>query len=108
MQEFSRVEQIIINELNKRDKVTKERLMLLTGLSKRRVRDKITKLKQKNVPIISSSTEKGYWFPLNEKECKMYVSENLHRANEIRKSCMGVMSDEAKKYYKNNRSKRRN
>ena len=64
--------------------MTREKLVFLTGLSDRDVRDLISKAKRE-YPIINVGS--GYYVPddPDDPNLKAYIKKELHRASEIRK-----------------------
>lgn len=62
---------------------SRHELVRLTSLSDRTVRQNIQSLREKGIPIISTSDSKGYYIAENSKEVKHYIAETRSRAMKL-------------------------
>ena len=53
--------------------------MKYTGMNDREIRDCIKFLRDKEIPILSSSAHNGYWLSSSIEEIEAFVMENEHR-----------------------------
>ena len=65
----------------KENAVTREYLSKMTGWPDRQVRKEIKRLVTEGVPILSSSSAKGYWLSDNIGEIEAFIRESRHRRN---------------------------
>lgn len=86
MEQFTRIQQQILEHLpyGKDNAIPKAKLMEITGLSERSVRQNIAILRNKSdVIICSNSRSKGYYYPLDENEAQEFINETIHRIIEL-------------------------
>lgn len=63
--------------------ISRPMLKQITGMDDRTNRLIIEDLRCEGIPVISSSSGKGYWLPQAVSEVEHYINENRHRAREI-------------------------
>ena len=59
----------------KENAVSREMLVVMTGLDDRAVRGAIQRLVEKGEPIFSSSSHKGYWYSDDIDELERFINE---------------------------------
>lgn len=70
----------------KENAISREKLVLLTGLDDRAVRGAIQRLVEKGEPIFSSSSHKGYWYSDDIDELERFINEREHRIHTEQKT----------------------
>ena len=63
--------------------ISRPMLKQITGMDDRTNRLIIEDLRCEGIPVMSSSSDKGYWLPQTASEVEHYINENRHRAREI-------------------------
>ena len=63
--------------------ISRSMLKQITGMDDRTNRLIIEDLRCEGIPVMSSSSDKGYWLPQTVSEVEHYINENRHRAREI-------------------------
>jgi len=63
--------------------ISRQALKELTGLSDRRIRRDIQELRNKGIPIISTSDSKGYYLAESNEEVRHYIAETRSRAMKL-------------------------
>ncbi len=66
----------------KKNALTRSDLRDITGFSDRANRNMIEDLRKEGLPIISTSSSKGYWLPETKDELSHYINEFRSRARE--------------------------
>ena len=70
----------------KENAVSREMLVVMTGLDDRAVRGAIQRLVEKGEPIFSSSSHKGYWYSDDIDELERFINEREHRIHTEQKT----------------------
>lgn len=102
MEKFTKIQKIIIMNLpyGKDNAIPKKKLVELTNLNERSIRQNIAILrKQKGILICSNSHSKGYYYPNSESEIMEFVYETKKRIRELSKIVRN-----AEKYAKKNKN----
>lgn len=63
----------------KENAISREKLVKYTGMNDREIRDCIKFLRDKEIPILSSSAHNGYWLSSSTEEIEAFVMESEHR-----------------------------
>lgn len=79
-------------KVGRENAVTRQFLRSVTGMSDRDVRQDIEIMRQKGIPIMSSSRTAGYWLAESIDEVESLQKELLHRADELYKTAEALRS----------------
>lgn len=80
---FAKNQVRMILRKGKENAISRQRLKQITGMDDRTNRLIIEDLRCEGIPVMSSSSDKGYWLPQTVSEVEHYINENRHRAREI-------------------------
>ena len=80
---FAKNQVRMILRKGKDNAISRPMLKQITGMDDRTNRLIIEDLRCEGIPVMSSSSDKGYWLPQTASEVEHYINENRHRAREI-------------------------
>lgn len=80
---FAKNQVRMILRKGKENAISRPMLKQITGMDDRTNRLIIEDLRCEGIPVMSSSSDKGYWLPQTASEVEHYINENRHRAREI-------------------------
>ena len=78
--------------------MTRQELVMKTGLSDRMIRRSISQLRKQGVAIISTSDSSGYFIADTEEELNHFLAENTKRAKDLLYMCKQVKEGYAKEH----------
>lgn len=74
----------------KENAISRQRLKQITGMDDRTNRNIIKDLRIEGTPVISVSSEKGYWLPEKNAEVEHCIKETKHRIKELTLTVKGL------------------
>lgn len=79
------IENIILNNIKpgRENSISRDKLVSMTGINDRTIRDTIADLRASGVPIISNTQEGGYYLPSTKDEAQEYIESMESRAKKI-------------------------
>ncbi|NLC96182.1 MAG: HTH domain-containing protein [Erysipelotrichaceae bacterium] len=94
------IENIILNNIKpgRENSISRDKLVSITGINDRTIRDTIADLRAEGVPIISNTNKGGYYLPATQEEAQEYISSMENRAKNTFVSIKAT-----KEWLKNNR-----
>lgn len=95
------IENIILNNIKpgRENSISRDKLVSMTGIDDRTIRDTIADLRASGVPIISNTHKGGYYLPANADEAQEYIESMESRA---KKTFVSIKA--TKQWIKENRS----
>lgn len=94
------IENIILNNIKpgRENSISRDKLVSITGINDRTIRDTIADLRAEGVPIISNTNKGGQYLPATQEEAQEYISSMENRAKNTFVSIKAT-----KEWLKNNR-----
>lgn len=76
------LENMILNNLKpgRENSISRDKLVSMTGINDRTIRDKIADLRASGIPIISNTNKGGYYLPASADEAQEYIESMESRA----------------------------
>lgn len=95
------LENMILNNLKpgRENSISRDKLVSMTGINDRTIRNTIADLRASGIPIISNTNKGGYYLPATQEEAQEYISSMENRAINTFKSVKAT-----KEWLKKNRN----